>query len=91
MCCNYVHLIIKINVWVQGATNLSKIPLTKKVSKAMCVSFMLTGNYMMVIGQLDSSGHLPVICAMKLHNLSSDITLQTMWPFEVCDARLHTK
>jgi len=46
---------------------------------------------MMVIGQLHSSGHLPVIHAMKLHNLSSDIALQTMWPSEVRDVRRHTK
>jgi len=52
---------------------------------------MLAGNYMMVIGQLDSCGQLPVICAMKLHNLSTDVALQTMWPFEVHDARLHAK
>jgi len=52
---------------------------------------MMTGNYMMVIGQLDSSGHLPVIHAMKLHNLSSDTALQTMWPLEVRDVRLHAK
>jgi len=45
---------------------------------------------MMVVGELDSSGHPPVIHAMKLHNLSADNALQTMWPLEVRDARLHT-
>jgi len=50
---------------------------------------MLAGNYMMVIGQLDSSGPVPVIRATKLHNLSSDAALQAMWPLEVQDMRLH--
>ena len=44
---------------------------------------------MMVIGQLDLSGPVPVICAMKLHDLSSDTALKAMWPLEVQDMRLH--
>jgi len=52
---------------------------------------MAAGNYMMVIGELDSCGHLPVIQAMKLHNLSSEVELQTMWPLEVHDMRFHAK
>jgi len=61
--------------------------------RGACDSEMLVyaGNYMMTIGQLDSTGQQPVIHAMKLHNLSSDVALQTMWPLEVHNIRLHTK
>jgi len=44
---------------------------------------------MMVVGQLHSSGDQPVIYAMKLHDLSLDTALQTMWPLEVQDLKLH--
>ena len=54
----------------------------------VCVC-MSVGSYMMVVGQLESPGHRPVIHAMKLHNLSSYILLQTLWPLEVRDVRLH--
>jgi len=57
----------------------------------MLMCFMTSDKYMMVIGQLDSAGQLPVIHAMKLHDLSSDAALQTMWPLEVQDMRLHIK
>jgi len=73
-----------------GGNHLAQICFEKGY-ETMCVCFLLAGNYMMIIGQLDSCGHLPVIHAMKLHDLSSDTALQTMWPFEVRDARLHTK
>jgi len=52
---------------------------------------MAAGSYMMVVGELNTSGDMPVIQAMKLHDLSSDTALQTMWPFEVRDVRLHAK
>ena len=43
----------------------------------------------MIIGELVRVSEVPVIRALKIQDLSSEVALQTMWPIEVEDIRLH--
>ena len=51
----------------------------------MFVVVVLSGKYLMVIGELLQGGNLPVVKAIKIQDLSEEPVLQEMWKYEVLD------
>ena len=50
---------------------------------------LLSGKYMMVVGELQESGRLPVVHALKIQELVQDGLTEELWRCEVTDLQIH--